>query len=672
MTGDALTPREVAEQLGVTVRTVQRWVTHGRLSATRIGGRVRIAPESLAAITQPGSGAGGSPRPTPEVQPIRAVLVANRGEVVGRVARTAHRLGMRVIGVQAPDDVPPRGVDLTLPVASYLDGEAMIDAARRAGADAVHPGYGFLAESASFAQSVLDAGLTWVGPPPAAMAALGDKAAGRRRAAGLGIPVIPGYDGEAQHDDGLAAAALRIGFPLLVKPAAGGGGKGMQVVRDPARLRDALAISRREARSAFADDRLVLERLLVGPRHVEVQVVFDRSGRGIHLSERDCSTQRRHQKMVEESPAPTVSADLGGRLGAAALSLAGAVGYVGAGTVEFLLTDGGEFFFLEMNTRLQVEHPVTEAVTGRDLIEDQLRIAAGEPLALQPGPMPPNGHAIEARLYAEDPDAGFLPAAGRVARIRWPSGVRIDTALAEGDVISDRYDPLLAKLIAHGPTRAAALAALRVALDRTQLLGVRTNLRFLRWLMVQRVMTAGQMRTDTLASLPLPGPPEASAEAWVDAARSLRGAEAGESWRGGWRLAAPAAVRLRLGDEERRVESSTGGPELPVADGSAFVDVDGQSLEFSVALPPSVEEAARHAAAHAGASAALVSPMPGRVIAVRALVGDPVRAHQAVVVIEAMKMEHAVITPLAGRLTAVHVGIGQQVERGDLLAEVSA
>jgi acetyl/propionyl-CoA carboxylase alpha subunit len=339
--------------------------------------------------------------------------------------------------------------------------------------------------------------------------------------------------------------------------------------------------------------------------------------------------------------------------------------------VEFLLTDGGEFFFLEMNTRLQVEHPVTEAITGRDLVEDQLRIAAGEPVMAAGAA--PIGHAIEARLYAEDPDAGFLPAAGRLARVRWPDGVRLDTAVAEGDIVSDRYDPLLAKLIAHGPTRAAALAALRVALDRTQLLGVRTNLRFLRWLMVQRVMTAGQMRTDTLASLPLPGPPEASAEAWVDAARSLRGAEAGESWRGGWRLAAPAAVRLLLGDEERRVEPSGGvNPDVAVVDGAAFVDVDGQSLEFSVALPPSVEEAARHAAAHAGASAALVSPMPGRVIAVRALVGDPVRAHQAVVVIEAMKMEHAVITPLAGRLTAVHVGIGQQVQRGDLLAEVSA
>ncbi len=666
-----MTPREVAEQLGVTVRTVQRWVTDGRLAAVRVGGRVRIAPEALNAMSQPGNPRGALAGQAAPTRPIRAVLIANRGEVVGRVERTAHRLGMRVIGIQAPDDAAPRGVNLVLPVPAYLDGAAIIDAARRSGADAIHPGYGFLAESAAFADAVLAAGLVWVGPPPAAMSALGGKAAARREAAARGVPVLPGYDDSAQDDASLARAAAGIGLPLLVKPAAGGGGKGMRAVREATQLVEALASARREALAAFGDDRLILERMLIGARHVEVQVLFDRHGRGIHLGERDCSSQRRNQKIVEESPAPSVSNALRVRLGEAALAVAGAVGYVGAGTVEFLLTDAGEFFFLEMNTRLQVEHPVTEAVTGRDLVEDQLRIAAGEPLVVGPGA--PIGHAIQARVYAEDPDAGYLPAAGRLARVRWPSGVRIDTGVAEGDTISDRYDPLLAKLIAHGPTRAAALSTLGDALRHTQLLGVRTNLRFLRWLTEQPVMVDAEMRIDTLASLSLPAPPVADATAWSRAAAALLAAGLGGSWTGGWRAAAPAAVRLRLGDEERRVEPMhEGGGAVAVLDGTAFVDIEGQSVELSVALPPSVDEAARQAAAHAGVSASLTSPMPGRVIAVRAQIGDPLRAHQAVVVIEAMKMEHAVMTPLAGKLAAVHVVIGQQVRRGDLLAEVSA
>ena len=410
------------------------------------------------------------------------MLIANRGEIAVRIARTASRLGIRTIGIHEAGDRPPEGVDLVLPVASYLDAPGIVDAARRTGAEAIHPGYGFLAENADFARAVVGAGLAWVGPPADAIAAMGDKAAARRRAAAAGVPVLAGYDGQAQDDATLLDAAARIGLPLLVKPAAGGGGKGMHVVRDPADLPEALAAARREASRAFGDERLILERLLDGPRHVEVQVLFDRHGHAVHLGERDCSAQRRHQKIVEESPAPAVDEALRDRMGGAALTVAAAVGYEGAGTVEFLLDDAGGFHFLEMNTRLQVEHPVTEAVTRRDLVADQLRIAAGEPLDVEQDQVRVAGHAIEARLYAEDPAAGFLPATGRVVGLRWPAGVRVDTGIREGDQVLDRYDPLLAKLIVHGPDRSAALTALRRALAETTILGVRTNLGYLRWL----------------------------------------------------------------------------------------------------------------------------------------------------------------------------------------------
>jgi acetyl-CoA/propionyl-CoA carboxylase biotin carboxyl carrier protein len=404
-----------------------------------------------------------------------------------------------------------------------------------------------------------------------------------------------------------------------------------------------------------------------------VQVLFDAHGTGVHLGERDCSTQRRNQKIVEESPGPSVTSGLRERLGAAALEVAAAVGYVSAGTVEFLVTDDGEFFFGEMNTRLQVEHPVTEAVTGRDIVADQLRIAAGEALGFAQSDVRWSGHAIEARLYAEDPDAGFLPATGRLLRVRWPERVRVETGVREGDLVSDRYDPLLAKLIAHGSTRPDALARLRAALDETLVLGVRTNLRFLRWLLDQPVMRDGEVRIDTLATLPAQTAPRPGDEAWSAAASALVEAGTRGSWSGGWRGAAAAAVRLRRGDEERRVElGESTDAEVAVEEGVAHVDVEGQSLELSLAAPPSVEEAVRHAAAHAGGIAALTAPMPGRVIAVRAAEGASVQAHQPLVVIEAMKMEHAVVTRMAGTVTSVAVKVGQQVQRGDLLAEVSA
>jgi acetyl-CoA/propionyl-CoA carboxylase biotin carboxyl carrier protein len=666
VTDEALTPRQVADELGVTVRTVQRWIADGRLPAERVGGRMRVSRSSLPSVV------AEVPRSADAPRGIRRLLIANRGEIAARVARTARALGIHTVGVHEPQDRSADELDEAHPIDSYLDAEAILVTAARTRADAVHPGYGFLAENPAFARAVVAAGLAWVGPPPEAIEAVGDKAAARRVAAARGVPVLPGYDGAAQDDAAFVAAATRIGYPLLVKPSAGGGGKGMRAVRAEDQLPDALAAARREARGAFGDDRLILEHLLDGSRHVEVQVLFDGHGHGVHLGERDCSAQRRNQKIVEEAPAPSVSDEMRAQMGVAALDVAAAVGYASAGTVEFLVRDDA-FFFLEMNARLQVEHPVSEAVTGRDLVADQLRIAAGGPLGLSQADIRHRGHAIEARLYAEDPEAGFLPASGRILRLRWPGGVRIDTGIQEGDVVSDRYDPMLAKLIAHGATRDAALDQLRAALDGTLVLGVRTNLRFLRWLLDQPVMRQAQVRTDTIDGLRLPGSAQPTEAQWRAAAGALLAEGPHGPWGGGWRASAPAAVRMRLGDEERRVAlDGDVDAEVATAGGTAYVAVDGQSVELSLAMPPNVEEAVRHASAGAGDVAALVAPMPGRVIAVRAGAGTSVQAHAAVVVIEAMKMEHAVVTPLAGTVTNVAVRVGQQVQRGDLLAEVSA
>ena len=666
---DDLTPRQVADELGVTVRTVQRWIADGRLAASRVGSRVRVSRSSLSTVAEVAEPAG---------EAISSLLIANRGEIAARIARTARAMGIRVIGVHELAEDGPDDADETHAIESYLDGEALLAVARRSGAGAVHPGYGFLAENAAFARAVLDAGLRWIGPPPEAIAAMGDKAAARRHAAELGVPTIPGYDGVAQDDATLNEAAEEVGYPLLVKPSAGGGGKGMRVVRAPSELGDALAAARREAHRSFGDDRLILERYLAGSRHVEIQVLFDARGNGVHLGERDCSTQRRNQKIVEEAPAPSVTAELRARMGEAAVSLAASVGYVSAGTVEMLVTDAGEFFFLEMNTRLQVEHPVTEAVTGRDLVADQLRIAGGAALSELRLTDPPRirGHAIEVRLYAEDPESGFLPATGRLARLRWPEAIRVDAGVVEGDEVTDRYDPMLAKLIAHGSTRPEALDRLRAALARTVVLGVRTNLRFLRWLVDQPPMRDGEMRTDTIARLDVPAAPLAGPAHWLAAAQLL-GSD-GDLWAGSWRLNAAAVRLVRSGEDEMAVPLDVrGGPRvdtpLAVRDGSmAHVDVDGQSLGFALAPPPTIEEAVRHAAAGTEGSAVLTAPMPGRVIAVRANEGASVLAHQAVIVIEAMKMEHAVVAPMDGTVTQVMVAVGQQLQRGDALASIAA
>ncbi|WP_374688041.1 acetyl/propionyl/methylcrotonyl-CoA carboxylase subunit alpha, partial [Promineifilum sp.] len=420
-----------------------------------------------------------------------SLLIANRGEIARRVIRACRRLGIRAVAVYSDADAHSLHVaeaDAAVrlgpaPAAdSYLNVPAMLAAARRAGVDAIHPGYGFLAENAAFARACVDAGLIFVGPPAEAIAAMGDKRAARVLAGRLGLPVIPGYDGPAQTDEAFKHEAERIGYPIMVKATAGGGGKGMRLVSAPADLPDALAAARREASAAFGSGDLLLERALLRPRHVEIQVFGDSHGRVLHLGERECSVQRRHQKVIEESPSPAVNAALRAEMGAAAVALAAAIGYTGAGTVEFLLDETGRFYFLEMNTRLQVEHPVTEFVTGLDLVEWQIRVAEGEALPWTQADLAPAGHAIEARLYAEDPANDFLPVTGEVLAWRPAAGegVRVDGGIRAGDSVTVHYDPLLAKIIAHGPTRADALRRLDDALHRTILLGLTTNQTYLR------------------------------------------------------------------------------------------------------------------------------------------------------------------------------------------------
>ncbi|MEX1168522.1 MAG: biotin carboxylase N-terminal domain-containing protein [Chloroflexota bacterium] len=604
--------------------------------------------------------------------PIRTLFIANRGEIVARITRTCDRLGINPV---APRTEGSGALDL-------LDPEAVVRTAIEAGADAVHPGFGFLAESADFADQVIAAGIRWVGPPPEAIRLMGDKAQARQLARSLRIPVLDGYDDPDQSNASLEAAARRIGYPVLVKPAAGGGGKGMRIAHEPDRLQETLDAARREASAAFADDRLILERLVQGARHVEIQVLFDSFGRGIELGERDCSIQRRHQKILEEAPSPGVDATLRERLGAAALTLARAVGYVGAGTCEFLLDERGAFTFLEMNTRLQVEHPVTELVTGRDLVADQLRIAAGESLDL-PGTMPPpGGHAVEVRLYAEDAEAGFLPATGRVEALRWPDGegIRIDAGIEKGSEVTGRFDPMLAKLIAWGPDRPTAFQRLARALDETVVLGLVTNLRFLRWLLRQPVVVDGQARTDTLDRI---WPPDDWADrvvipdvAWSEAARVLasNGEDSDDPWTGGWRLNGARSLRIEADGEARSVEviaEPATTTAIALAGDVVHLDLAGRSTSFRHAAPPDVDRAARAAVAHGGAAAGpspVEAPMPGVVLSVHVAAGQAVAMGDPIVTLEAMKMEHAVTAQIAGRIAEIAVRSADQVTRGQLLA----
>jgi acetyl-CoA/propionyl-CoA carboxylase, biotin carboxylase, biotin carboxyl carrier protein len=535
---------------------------------------------------------------------IRKVLVANRGEIALRVFRTCRELGLDTVAVAAPDDagaLHARSAGETVGIASYLDPVEHVRAAREAGADAIHPGYGFLAENAGFAEAVATAGLAWIGPPAAALRLGGDKLAAKRVAAEAGVPVVP--TGEPDE----------LGFPLVVKAAAGGGGRGMRVVRDPVDLDEALAAARREAEAAFGDGTVFCERYVERPRHVEIQLLADGHGTVLALGERDCSVQRRHQKVLEESPSPALDPELRAAMSEAAVAFARAIGYRSAGTAEFML-GGREFWFLELNGRIQVEHPVTELVTGVDLVAEQLRVASGERLSVGTT-QSPHGHAVEVRLYAEDPRT-FLPQAGRLERLRLPRGVRIDAGVEEGDEIGVAYDPMIAKLISHGPTRDEALARLADALAETEVAGVTTNLPFLRWLVAHPVLRAGGATTAFLTEHPpLSEPP----------LRLPVG-----PWRGPWRL------------------------NLPPAAAAAAPDVDD----------------AAHAHAAVGGESSLTAPMPGTVIRVHVAAGDRVAARQPLLVVEAMKMETPLVAPYEAVVKAVHVEEGDRIAGGALLVEL--
>ena len=534
---------------------------------------------------------------------IRKLLVANRGEIALRVFRACRELGISTVAVFTPDDralAHKRAADEAVEIDSYLHSEEHIRAAKKSGAEAIHPGYGFLSESPRFAAAVEAAGLVWVGPPADALEAGGDKQRAKRIARRAGVPVV--REGEPEE----------LGFPLLVKAAAGGGGRGMRVVREPGELEDSLAAARREAQAAFGDDRVFCERYVERPRHVEIQLLADSRGVVVALGERECSVQRRHQKVLEESPSPALDPGLRARMSEAAVAFAEAVGYRGAGTAEFML-DGRDFWFLELNGRIQVEHPVTEAVTGIDLVQEQIRIAQGEPLHAPQEYL--EGHAVEVRLYAEDPQT-FLPQTGRVSRLRLPSRIRVDAGVEEGDEVGTAYDPLLAKLIAHGATRADALDRLAAALDETEVDGVVTNLPFLRWLVAHPALRAGRTSTSFLTDYtPLSQPPARIADG---------------SWAGSFRLnLAPP-------------------PAAPSPDVALASHHDGTGSEQS----------------------ALTAPMPGTVIRLLVQEGDRVEPRQPLVVLEAMKMETPVVSPYEAVVRAVHVSEGAQVAGGQLLVEL--
>ncbi len=651
---------------------------------------------------------------------VDSLLIANRGEIVTRVARTARAMGLKTIAVasdadraaphtQACDSVVTIGGER--PADSYLRIDKLLAAAHASGAQAVHPGYGFLSENAAFAQAVIDAGLVWIGPTPAAMRAMADKSRARQHMAAAGVPVLPGYDGDDQQPDALRAAALRTGFPLMIKASAGGGGRGMRLVLDERALAAALASAAAEAQAAFGDARLLIERALLSTRHVEIQVFADTHGQVIHLGERDCSVQRRHQKVIEEAPSPAVSPALRRRMGEVAVRVAREVGYVGAGTVEFLLDERGDFWFMEMNTRLQVEHPVTEALLGVDLVEWQLRVAMGEPLPLTQDEAlaryERGGHAIEARLCAEDPAHGYLPQSGRVRHWQPPRGVRCDHALASGCEVSPFYDSMLAKVIAHASTRDAAIHRLADALDRTACLGVTTNRAFLARVLRHpafagdAVTTAflGQHFADdsaragdaptwllalaaaTHALLPLAALPPLWA-GWtssdrVDTAAPIEAADAAETWRltGTPRalVASCAGVTHTLTGLERESRSTVHAliDGRPVTARCVHEGADSWWLcDGAEALVRDLRLIGTQGA-QASAAGALHAPMHGRVTQVHAAAGAVVQAGALLLVMEAMKMEHQIVAPFAGTVNALHTRIDDQVAARQVLIEIA-
>ncbi|MEO9327190.1 acetyl/propionyl/methylcrotonyl-CoA carboxylase subunit alpha [Gordonia aurantiaca] len=667
-------------------------------------------------------------------RPIRSVLVANRGEIACRVIDTLRRMGIRSIAVYSDADAQARHVreaDVAVRIGpaaaarSYLDIEAVVDAARKTGADAVHPGYGFLSENQKFAAALAEAGIVFIGPPAEAIATMGDKITARAAVTDRDVPVVPGLSRPGLSDDDLIAAAPDIGFPVLIKPSAGGGGKGMHRVADPAELPAALQRARREAGAAFGDDALFIEHFVDTPRHIEVQILADEHGNVVHLGERECSLQRRHQKVIEEAPSALLDADTRARIGRAACDAARSVGYTGAGTVEFIVSahKPDEFFFMEMNTRLQVEHPVTELVTGIDLVEQQIRVARGEKLGFAQDDIALTGHAIEARVYAEDPARGFLPTGGTIEHLVEPdtspgSGVRVDSAMLEGLEVGSDYDPMLAKVIAYGSDREEALERLDQALAHTRVLGVVTNIDFCRFVLRQPAVAAADLDTELLDRLvadyvvPDPSP---EAQVLVGLAR-IGTRDPGDVWSSsvGWRMGEPAPVITRLvggghhstvsihvehadarsisgkatvvAEEVEDAEPWTADVVyLPSVDGRGAdrLIVDGVSQSWSSTLigeswwisgpsgtwmldlaRPILDEAADERAGE------ITSPMPGTVVAVSANSGDDVSSGAPVVVVEAMKMEHTLSAPISGT-AEVTVEVGDKVDAGQVLAVIT-
>ncbi|WP_144833292.1 biotin carboxylase N-terminal domain-containing protein [Microbacterium sp. BH-3-3-3] len=618
------------------------------------------------------------------IRPFSTVLVANRGEIARRVFRTLRRLGIRSVAVftDADADAPhTREADHAVRVPSYLDVDAVVAAAVSSGADAVHPGYGFLSENAGFARACAAAGIVFVGPGVEALEVMGDKIRAKEHVAAHDVPTVPGFSATGLSDAEIAAEADRAGYPLLVKPSAGGGGKGMTVATGPDDLADALATARRVAAAAFGDDTLLLERLLERPRHIEVQVLADAHGTALSLGERECTLQRRHQKVIEEAPSPVVDAATRARLGEAAVAAARSVGYLGAGTVEFLVAGDrlDEPFFIEMNTRLQVEHPVTEMVTGIDLVEQQLRVAAG--FALELGEIRLDGHAIEARVYAETPARGYLPATGTVG-LWHPGSARVDSAVETGSVISSLYDPMIAKVIAHGPDRETALARLDAALADTIVLGVDTNIADLRALLADPAVRAGDLDTGLLDRRGTPVAPEPSPAALAAVAQRVADAgnpADGSVWGrvGAWRAGGAVAARtVSLEDDAGQVHAVAPGTagEAVVTGGPVeyWVHADGGAHRLRVVSRRDATERRRVAAGRAPGAVDpdLVAPLPGTVVAVHVADGDAVDAGARLVTIEAMKMEHTVVSPHAGTVR-LRTAAGAQVARDAVVATVT-
>jgi len=659
------------------------------------------------------------------------ILVANRGEIALRVMRTARRMGYRCVAVYSDADagaphcaLGAAGAHSALriggaaPADSYLNIPALLAAAKASGAGAVHPGYGFLAESAEFAQACADAGLAFIGPPPAAIRAMGNKAGAKRLMLEAGVPCVPGYQGEDQTEQRMAEEARRIGYPVMIKAAAGGGGRGMRRVDEAGAFGAALASARSEALHAFGSAEVILERAILEPRHIEIQVFADSHGNVVHMGERDCSVQRRHQKLIEESPSPAVSPELRERMGVVAVAAARAIGYVGAGTLEFLLDRDGGFYFMEMNTRLQVEHAVTEAIVGIDLVEWQLLVAAGAPLPLTQGELDARraagGHAIEVRLCAEDPAQDFLPQSGKVLRWSAPASVRCDHALADGVQVPPYYDSMLAKLVAHGSDRADALRRLRRALDECILLGIPSNRAFLAQCLAHPAFAAGQASTGFIAQH-LPAGQRGAA---ADPVRVLPAAGALLAWHRsqrharrypdelhGWcsSQAYVQPLRFTLDGAEQQGHASADGPDAwrvtggdsatparaeitEAPPGTLQLSLDGQhaALHFAADgarlyfLLDGIEhtlhdlcDAPPRVAGHGAADGRIEAPMNGRVVALHVVQGEKVSAGQPLLALEAMKMEHSLLASRDGTVATLGAALGMQVATGQLLLEIT-